>query len=90
MCVYSMIIDTATNEWQKRWPNIAPYPRMPITVISTAELEKLNTEIALLKELLKNAKAYDEKNGEPECESASKVAILKSMAEKLGVEIDIL
>lgn len=34
------------------------------------------------------AKAYDEANGEPECEIESKVALLRAVAEAVGVDLD--
>lgn len=41
-----------------------------------------------MKELLKRAKKYDEDNGEPNCEMADKVAVLKRVAELVGVSLD--
>lgn len=41
-----------------------------------------------LKLLLKAAKRYDEQVGEPDCEADEKVAIIKALAEQLGVDVD--
>ena len=40
-----------------------------------------------MKDLLKAAKIYDEKNGEPNCEMESKIAKLKEIAQLMGVDL---
>lgn len=99
MCVYSMIMDHYTEKWGKYvppepprtiplvpwdyppyWPDVLPAPEAK-PPISPEEIEEF-------RELLRRAKAYDKNNNEPDCELESKKAILKELAEKLGVEID--
>lgn len=41
-----------------------------------------------MKALLKRAKAYDEKNGEPNCEMDEKMAILRKVADMVGIKLD--
>jgi hypothetical protein len=41
-----------------------------------------------MKALLKRAKEYDERNGEPECEMDEKMAVLRKLAEMVGVNLD--
>lgn len=44
-------------------------------------------EIEDFKKLLDRAREYDKKNSEPECEMESKKLLLKSIADKLEVDI---
>lgn len=95
MCVVSMIGD----EFQKRWwpdgfpqqqqPQIAPIDwekilRPPPT---RDEFDALKREVELMRDLLKAAKEYDERNKEPHCEMDEKVALLKAMAKMMGVDL---
>ena len=41
-----------------------------------------------LKKLLLAAKGYDEKTGQPDCETDDKVALIKAVAEAVGVDFD--
>jgi hypothetical protein len=48
----------------------------------------LKKEVEEMKELLKRAVEYDERNNEPHCEIEEKVEVLKKVAELLGVDLD--
>jgi hypothetical protein len=88
------------NDWIKPTFPTVPYPTSPGTgitgfppaVINPAatkeDIDALKKDLEELKSLVKRALKYDEENGEPECETEAKVAIIKSVADALGVEIE--
>lgn len=85
MCVISMIMDDWNERTKGDWwtqPSI-------ITIDSHAreEIENLKKEIESLKKLLKAAKIYDEETGQPECETAEKIALFKALAKALGIDV---
>lgn len=94
MCVVSMVGDYYQQSLPQKYPEtyerlligvgVTTYPTGP----SRDEFNELRREVLEMKELLKRAKAYDEKNGEPDCEMEEKVALLKKFAELVGVELD--
>jgi len=100
MCTISMIGDHYRDMWKPMpwYPNVlpqvpAPMPQAPITItmppeISRAEFDDLKRQVAEMKELLRRAKAYDEQNGEPECEIAEKMDLLRRVAKMVGVDLD--
>lgn len=77
-----------------RWPWVQPYvkPVNPITplpdTVSREEIAALRREIEELKALLRAAKEFDAATGQPDCETAEKVALLKRVAELVGVNLD--
>jgi len=83
-----MVGDFYTDKWD-------PFKR---TIINTGqvfqmppsrdEFDALKREVETMKALLIKAKIYDEKNNEPDCEMESKVALLKKIAEAVGVNLD--
>lgn len=95
MCVVSMVGDFA----QERWPRQYPWVVKPITgenfkkldedFIPRREFEALKREVEMIKELLERAKEYDQVNHEPNCELADKIALLKRVAELVGIEIEL-
>lgn len=92
MCTYSMVGDWARDTLPKRHPWIIPYsePAVPGAIpdgVSRLEFEELKRDIQDIKDLLKRAAKYDEENGEPECETGEKVALLKRLAELVGVDL---
>jgi hypothetical protein len=58
-----------------------------IQPVSRAEFDQLKREVDAMKELLIKAKAYDQRNGEPDCEMAEKVRILREVAKLVGVDL---
>lgn len=83
MCTYSMIADHYINKWPQQYPSIYITPEQ----ITRSEFEALRKEMSDLKELLVKAKEYDAQTGQPDCEMADKVAILKKVAELVGIDI---
>lgn len=93
MCVVSAIGD----DWSRRipgWPGVIPLPTYVTATefelwkaTHTAEFNKLKEEFEALKELLKAAKIYDEATDQPNCEMDEKVAIIKKVADLLGVDV---
>ena len=79
MCVVSSIMDN----WNQRYPLYYP----AITAVSREEFEALKYEVEELKNLLKVAKEFDEKTGQPDCELEEKFELLKRVAEAVGVDL---
>lgn len=86
MCSYSMIADHYTDRWKETYPQFVVYPPQQ-DMPSRVEFEALRKEVESLKELLIKAKEYDAKSGQPDCEMAEKVALLKRVAELVGVDL---
>lgn len=100
MCVVSMVGDHykdkwGDQEWWKRtYPSIPPFnpntpsiPQQLIPSVSRAEFEELKREVEEMKKLLIRAAEYDKRNNEPNCEMEDKVALLKKVAEMVGVDL---
>jgi hypothetical protein len=83
MCVVSMVGDHYAHRWDQY---IAPptFPWGP----TRPEFEALKAEVAEMKELLIAAKRIDTVTGQPDCEMADKVALLRKVAEMVGVSLD--
>lgn len=88
MCTVSNIGDDFGKRWPTNpvnpWPNqiIPQYPQ-----VSRVEFDALKKEVEALKDLLKAAKIYDEKTGQPDCHMDDKVALIKRLAEIVGVDL---
>lgn len=85
MCVVSMVGDAYHDRWRGQ-----PFTSTPdawLGWVTRAEFDALKREVEQMKELLKRAKKYDEDNGEPDCEIAEKVALLRKVAELVGVDL---
>lgn len=86
MCSVSMVI----SDFQQRWPNAIPQ-QQPLQGyalgVSRAEFDALKAEVTALRGLLEAAKKFDEETGQPDCEQEEKVALLKRIAEMVGVDI---
>jgi hypothetical protein len=94
MCVVSNVGDFYSDRW--KWvpdpPTFYPTPdtvRPPsVTIgVSREEFEVLRREVAEMKELLRAAKRIDELTGQPDCEMEDKVAVLRRVAELVGIDI---
>lgn len=83
-------------------PNPLPLPFTPYTgdpvpsspgfvinwnMITREEFEQLKKEVEEMKKILLRAAEYDKKNNEPHCEMEVKVALLKKIAEAVGVDL---
>jgi hypothetical protein len=56
--------------------------------VSRQEFDDLKKDVEECLALLRKAKEYDEKNNEPNCELEEKVALIKKVAELVGVNIE--
>lgn len=97
MCVVSMVGDHYRDKWQREWPNLPgtqPVGPSPLPAglrhpeVTRAEFDALKRDVLEMKALLKRAKIYDEENGEPDCEIDEKMALLRRMADFVGVDLD--
>lgn len=100
MCVVSMIGDHYSDKWGDRWPGIRTWPDTveypetgvqpfnPIPIISREEFDAIKKEVEEMKALLRRAKEYDERNNEPDCEIEEKMALLRKVAQMVGVGLD--
>lgn len=102
MCIVSNVGDYWRETFPDRWPNYVPTPQpitwpstsppAPITIaipeIKKEDFDALKKEVEELKKLLIAAKIYDEPMGEPDCEMDEKIALIRAIAEKVGVDVD--
>jgi|ERR1041385_1011158 len=95
MCVVSMIGDHYRNKWypQGPAPTVPPQPYIwPVTITQSgptqAEFDKLKKEVMEMKDLLTRAKVYDEITGQKNCEMEDKIAVLRKVADLVGVSLD--
>lgn len=56
--------------------------------VTKEDFDALKKEVLEMKELLKRALDYDKRNNEPNCEMEEKVALLKKVAEFVGVTLE--
>ena len=99
MCVVSMVGDHYNQKWNEPVyrslidriqitgtnPTVASYN---FNLVTKQEFDSLKKEVEEMKELLKRAVEYDERNNEPHCEIEEKVEVLKKVAELLEVNLD--
>lgn len=60
----------------------------PPAAISRQEFDALKKEVEDMKALLIRAKKYDDETGQHDCEMDEKVALLKKVAELVGVSLE--
>ncbi len=89
MCVASMIADHYRDKW---WP-AQPYVQPSIqwnwyNGPSREEFDKLRSDVDEMIALLKRAKLYDIAAKQPDCEMDEKMALLRRVAELVGVDLD--
>lgn len=97
MCVVSNVGDYFGKRFPHDYPDWFPPPitpaPMPIVTpiippgVSKQEFDKLKKQVEEMRELLKKAKAIDEATEQPSCEKEEKVAMLKKLAELVGVDL---
>lgn len=92
MCVISMISDVYRRQWEDKLPkeifdlneknfdDVAKY-------VSKVDFDALKKEVEMLKQLLVEAKKYDERTNQPDCEQSEKVEIIRKVAELVGVDL---
>jgi hypothetical protein len=91
MCVVSFIGNHFEEKWQEPYRPWTSSPASSYTFttgVSQEEFDKLKKEVLEMKELLKKAKIYDEKNNEPNCEIEEKMEFLRQVAKLVGVDLD--
>lgn len=92
MCVVSMIEDHYGEKWNEDWFKNFIKPDTPNIIISPTvtreEFDALKKEVEEMKALLKRAKIYDEQNNEPDCEVEEKMALLRKVAQAVGIDLD--
>ena len=86
MCVVSMVGDY----WSKRtlpsgFPNYDRF--VDGGEVNRVEFEALKKSVEELKKLLIAAQKYDEAQGEPHCKHEDKVALIRKLAELVGVDM---
>ena len=84
MCTVSMIGDHYSDKWKQP---LYQQALINFPQISKFEFDNLKKEVEEMKQLLLRAKLYDEKNNEPHCEMEDKVALLKKIAEMVGIDL---
>lgn len=94
MCAVSFIGDHYRDKWDEPdWGKIVQpiiHPVQPFSVkpVSQEDFDKLKADVAEMKKLLKRAKDYDEQTGQPDCETDEKMALLRKVAEAVGIDLD--
>lgn len=89
-----MIGDHYNDKWREQYPWTQPQVGTDSTVniypasITREEFDELKRDVAEMKELLKRAKIYDEEHGEPDCQKDEKIALLKKIAELVGIDME--
>lgn len=82
MCVVSMVMDHYTEKWAT-----LDVPTYTYSAPSRVEFDELKKEVLEMKELLRKAKIYDVENNQADCEKEDKVALVKKIAEMVGVDL---
>jgi hypothetical protein len=92
MCVMSVVGDHYGHEWDKygrepfkhQWPLvIATKPE-----VTKAEFNALRKQVEEMKDLLIKAKEIDEKTAQPSCQDEEKMALLRKIADAVGISLD--
>lgn len=91
MCTMSVVIDDFSGRlpnWATQPGQLYPPNGLPLTGWpSRAEFDALKAEVTALRDLIKAAKTFDEQTGQPDCETAEKVDLLKRIAKLVGVDL---
>ncbi len=69
-------------------PDYVPTFHDPTEYVTKEEFDKLKREFEAFKKLLLAAKEYDEDTNQPNCEMEEKVAMVRKVADILGVNVD--
>jgi hypothetical protein len=76
------------DHYRDRWTEPKYYPIIQEPQYATREeIEALREEVLQMRQLLERALEYDRKNNEPECQLEEKIAMLKKVAEIVGVDL---
>ena len=91
MCVVSFIGNHYRDKWEPFQPYVPAAAGTTYTLqagVSQEDFDKLKKEVLEMKELLRKAKIYDEKNNEPNCEIEDKMEFLRQVAKLVGVDLN--
>lgn len=66
----------------------AAFEPAPEPAISKKDFDALKAEIEELKKLLLAAKRFDEATDQPECHDEEKIALIRQIADLVGVDVD--
>lgn len=90
MCVMSVVMDGFNDRWQDKLSDLKGFQLQwpPQPEVNRAEFDKLREEVMALKDMLKAAKIYDEKTGQPDCESEDKMAKARQICKLVGLDLD--
>ncbi len=90
MCVVSMVGDHYNDKWEpyRKYIQTGIFPTYTPPQVSKEEFDSLKKEVENMKELLKRAKIYDEKNNEPDCEIEDKMEFLRKVAKLVDIDLD--
>lgn len=87
MCTVSMIAEHYRDKFYPQQTSGVLDASMFRAPVTRAEFDALKRDVEDMKALLVRAKKYDEDNGEPECEMEEKVALVRRVAEAVGVDL---
>lgn len=87
MCTVSMVSDYWKDNNLPKYPGVGTGLGWPSNV-TREEFEALRKDVQELKELLLAAKKFDEATNQPDCEAEDKVALIKRVAEAVGVDLE--
>jgi len=99
MCVVSNIGDYGGGTIPPRYPWVYPHIQPWIDPSRTIgwpgdnqptqeDFDALKKEVQALKKLLRAGKEFDEATGQADCENADKIAIIRKLAELVGVDLE--
>ena len=90
MCVVSFVGDRIAPSIPNQYPWVQPYvadTRKIVIGVPQEEFDALKREVEALRKLLLAAKEYDDETGQPDCEQAEKVALIRRLAELVDVDM---
>ena len=84
-----MVGDHYNDKWkQPQWTGIISNVTYDPSQVSKKDFDALKKDVEEMKKLLERALDYDKRNNEPNCEMEEKVALLKKVAELVGVNLE--
>jgi hypothetical protein len=84
-----MVGDHYSDKWkQPQWNGTISNVTYNPSQVSKEDFDALKKDVEEMKKLLERALDYDKRNNEPNCEMEEKVALLKKVAELVGVSLE--
>jgi hypothetical protein len=79
--------------YPNNWPPLQSTPNQPTSIqiappITREEFDQLRNDVLEMKELVKRALKYDQDTNQADCENEEKVALVRKVAEMVGVSLD--